>query len=114
VSENRGEAIERLRPTAAFYAGFFPRYNRLMAESGFPEEAKAVRAAWLKGDREGATRLVPDAMVQSLGIVGPAAESRQRIEAYRASGIRLPVISPAASGPDGKKSVMEAMRACAP
>ena len=114
VSENQAEAIERLRPTAAFYAGFFPRYNRLMAESGFPEEAKTVREAWLKGDREGATKLVPDAMVQSLGIVGSAAESRKRVEAYRESGIKLPVIFPAASGPDGKKSVMEAIRACAP
>ncbi len=71
VSKNQGEAIDRLRLTAAFYAGFFPRYNRLMAESGFPEEAKTVRAAWLKGDREGAAKLVPDAMIQALGIVGP-------------------------------------------
>ncbi|MFB3078577.1 MAG: LLM class flavin-dependent oxidoreductase [Lysobacterales bacterium] len=114
VSENQGEAIDRLRPTAAFYAGFFPRYNRLMAESGFPEEAKAVRAAWLKGDREGAAKLVPDAMIQALGIVGPAATCRERINAYRESGIRLPVISPAVSGPNGKESVMEALRACAP
>lgn len=114
VSENRAEAIGRLRPTAAFYAGFFPRYNRLMAESGFPDAAQAVRAAWLKGDREGAARHVPDAMVQALGIVGPAAESRQRIEAYRQSGIQLPVIFPAAGGPDGKTKVLEAIRACAP
>ena len=114
VSENQAEAIERLRPTAAFYAGFFPRYNRLMAESGFLEEAQAVREAWLKGDRDGATKLVPDAMVQALGVVGPAAKSRERIEAYRASGIRLPVIFPAAGGPDGQAKVMEAIRACAP
>lgn len=114
VSENLAEAVNRLRPTAAFYAGFFPRYNRLMAESGFPEEAKAVREAWLAGDREGAATLVPDAMVQALGIVGPAAQSRQRVEAYRESGIQLPVIFPAAGGPKAKENVMEAMRACAP
>ena len=114
ISENPREAIDRLRPTAAFYAGFFPRYNRLMAESGFPEEANAVRQAWLTGDRAKATQLVPDAMVQALGIVGPAAESRERIEAYRASGIHLPVIFPAASGPHGKEGVLEAIRACAP
>ena len=114
VSENEGEAMDRLRPTAAFYAGFFPRYNQLMAQSGFPEEAKTVRVAWLKGDHEGAAKLVPDAMIQALGIVGPAAQSRERLQAYRESGIWLPVISPAASGPDCKESVMEAKRACAP
>ncbi len=114
VSTNRQEAIERLRPAAAFYAGFFPRYNRLMAESGFPTEAAAVRAAWQKGDQAGAAKLVPDAMVQALGIAGTASEARERIEAYRQSGIRLPIIFPVGGGPDGKQRVMETIRACAP
>jgi len=114
VSTNRQEAIARLRPAAAFYAGFFPRYNRLMAESGFPAEAAAVRAAWQKGDQAGAAKLVPDAMVQALGIAGTAPEARERIEAYRQSGIRLPIIFPVGSGPDGKQKVMETIRACAP
>ena len=114
VSENRREAIDRVRPAAAFYAGFFPRYNRLMAESGFPEAAEAIRQAWLKGDREGAAQLVPDDMVQALSIAGPAADSRQRLEAYRESGIQLPIIFPVGGGPDGKEKVIEAMRACAP
>jgi alkanesulfonate monooxygenase SsuD/methylene tetrahydromethanopterin reductase-like flavin-dependent oxidoreductase (luciferase family) len=114
VAEDRREAIDRVRPAAAFYAGFFPRYNRLMAESGFAEAAAAIRQAWLTGDREGATRLVPDDMVQALSIAGPAADSRQKLEAYRESGIRLPVIFPVGGGPDGKERVMEAIRACAP
>lgn len=114
VSENRREAIDRVRPAAAFYAGFFPRYNRLMAESGFPKAAKAIRQAWLKGDREGAARLVPDDLVQALSIVGTAADSRQRLEAYRESGIQLPVIFPVGGGPDGKEKVIKAIRACAP
>ena len=33
VAPTRAEAFERLRPSVATYAGFFPRYNRLMAES---------------------------------------------------------------------------------
>ncbi len=114
ISENLQEAVDRLRPAAAFYAGFFPRYNRLMAESGFPKAAQAIREAWLKGDREGAAKLVPDDMVQALGIAGPAAESRKRVEAYRESGIQLPIIFPVGGGPDGKEKVMETIRACAP
>lgn len=114
VSANRQEAIDRLRPATAFYAGFFPRYNRLMTESGFPEEAKAIRAAWQKGDQAEAAKLVPDAMVQALGIAGTAAECRERIEAYRRSGIKLPIIFPAGGGSDGKQKVMDTIRACAP
>ena len=114
VSDDRKEAIDRLRPAAAFYAGFFPRYNRLMAESGFPKEAEAIRTTWQKGDREGAAKLVPDAMVQALGIAGTAAECRARVDAYRQSGIKLPIIFPVGGGPDGKQKVMNAIRACAP
>lgn len=114
ISTDRREAIDRLRPAAAFYAGFFPRYNRLMAESGFSEAAQAIRTAWQKGDQAGAAKLVPDAMVQALGIAGTAAECRERIEAYRQSGIKLPIIFPVGGGPDGKQKVMETIRACAP
>jgi alkanesulfonate monooxygenase SsuD/methylene tetrahydromethanopterin reductase-like flavin-dependent oxidoreductase (luciferase family) len=114
VSSDRREAIDRLRPAAAFYAGFFPRYNRLMAESGFPEAAQAIRAAWQKGDQTGAAKLVPDAMVQALGIAGTATECRERVEAYRQSGIKLPIIFPVGGGSDGKQKVMDAIRTCAP
>ena len=31
-------------PGVALYAGFFSCYNRLMAESGFPKAAQAIRA----------------------------------------------------------------------
>ena len=114
VSDNRQEAVERLRPAVAFYAGFFPRYNRLMAESGFPEAAQAIRAAWRAGNREGAAQLVPDELVQSLGVAGTPKECQERIAAYRSAGIALPIIFPAGGGADGKQRVMETIRACAP
>src|SRR5215467_4341153 len=38
VGETREEALSALRPGLAFYAGFFPRYNRMMAEHGFVDE----------------------------------------------------------------------------
>ena len=114
VSSSRQEAFDRMRPAVAFYAGFFPRYSRLMAESGFPEAAQAIRTAWQKGDREGAAKLVPDELIQALGIAGTPTECRERIEAYRRAGIALPIIFPLGGGPDGKQRVMDALRACAP
>jgi alkanesulfonate monooxygenase SsuD/methylene tetrahydromethanopterin reductase-like flavin-dependent oxidoreductase (luciferase family) len=98
----------------ALYAGFFPRYNRLMAESGFPEAAQAIRTAWAHGDHEAATRAVPDALIDATGVVGTPAECRARLEAYRRSGIALPIISPFSRGPHGKLRALEAIRACAP
>ena len=114
VAASRGEALARLRPSVAQYAGFFPRYNRLMAESGFPEAAQAIKAAWDRGDREGAARLVPEALIDAVAVAGTAAECRARVEDYRRAGLALPIISPRVGGPDAKASVLEAIRACAP
>lgn len=114
VAENRQEAIDRLRPAAAFYAGFFPRYNRLMAESGFPEAAQTIRAAWAKGDHAGAAKLVPDELIQAMGIAGTPKECRDRLDAYRQSELGLPVIFPVGEGSNAKQTVMNIIRVCAP
>ena len=114
VDTDRQAAFDVLRPGVALYAGFFPRYNRLLAESGFPEAAQAIRAAWLRGDREAASRAVPDAAIDATSVVGTPAECRERLAAYRRSGIALPIISPFSRGPDSQHRGMEAIRACAP
>ena len=114
MTNDRRQAFDAMRPAVAFYAGFFPRYNRLMAESGFPEAARAIKAAWDRGGPEAATPEVPDALIDAISVTGTPAECRARVEAYRRSGITLPIISPRPSGPDPKQVVIEALQACAP
>lgn len=114
VAADRRTALDAMRPGVAFAAGFYPRYNRLVAESGFPEAAQAIRAAWLQGDRTGAARAVPDELIAAISIVGTPAECRDRIEAYRHSGIALPIINPLTRGAGGKQQALDALRACAP
>ena len=114
VSADRNRAYAAARPGLAFYAGFFPRYNRLIAENGFPDEAAAIARAWAADDRAGAERAVTDDMIAATGIAGQPAECRERLEAYRASGLDLPIISPFARGPGAKEKFMAAIEACAP
>ena len=114
VSSDREAALAAARPGLAFYAGFFPRYNRLLAESGFSEEAAAVARAWGAGDSAGAARAVTDDMIAATGIAGTAAECRDRLDAYRDAGLDLPIISPFARGPDAKERFLAAIEACAP
>jgi len=114
VASNREEALAAARPGLAFYAGFFPRYNRLLAESGFPAEAAAVAEAWAAGDRPGAERAITDEMISATGVAGTAAECRERLDAYRASGVNLPIISPFARGPGARDRFLAAIEACAP
>ena len=114
VRATRREALDALRPGLAFYTGFFPRYNRLMAESGFPEEAARVAEAWSRGDRAGAERAVSDEMIDATSIASTPEQCRGRIEAYRRSGIDAPILSPFARGPGAKAKFEAAIRACAP
>jgi 5,10-methylenetetrahydromethanopterin reductase len=114
VAGRRDEAIARMRPALALYAGFFPRYNRLLAAAGFPDEVRAIKAAWDRGDRGAAERLVPEALVEAVSVAGTATACRERIAALREAGIRLPIITPRVAGPDGTRQAMDAIRACAP
>jgi probable F420-dependent oxidoreductase len=114
VAESSAEARERLRPGIAFYVGFFPRYNRLLAEAGFADAVATVKAAWDRGDKDGAARLVPDALIDAVAVAGTPAECREKIERYRASGIALPIVTPRGGGPDPTARVVAAIHACAP
>ena len=114
VADTGAEARERLRPGIAFYVGFFPRYNRLLAEAGFADAVATVKGAWDRGDTDGAARLVPDALIDAVALAGTPAECRGKIERYRASGIALPIITPRGGGPDPHARVVTAIRACAP
>jgi alkanesulfonate monooxygenase SsuD/methylene tetrahydromethanopterin reductase-like flavin-dependent oxidoreductase (luciferase family) len=108
------EARQRLKPGVATYAGSFPRYNRLLAESGFAEAAAAIREAWQRGDRDRAVALVPDALVDAVALAGSAAQCRERIAQYREAGVTLPIVTPRIVAGGGTPAVREAIRACAP
>ncbi len=114
LADSRAAALDTMRPGLAFYAGFFPRYNKLIAAHGFAAEAALIAEAWSRGDRAAATAAVSDAMIDATSIAGTPAECRERIEAYRQSGIDLPIISPFARGPGAKAVFEAAIRACAP
>ena len=114
VADEPADAFDALRPGVAMYKGFFPRYNRMAVDQGFGEEAAAIAEAWARGDREAAARAVSDAHIDSVCIAGTPERCQERIAAYHASGIDLPLIAPMAAGPNAKGMVQATIRACAP
>jgi len=114
VAETVAAAREAMRPAVAFYAGFFPRYNRLLGEAGFPDAVRAIKDAFDRDGRDAAALVVPDALIDAVALAGPPDHCRERLAAYRAAGLDLPIVSPRVSGPGGKAAAMGAIRACAP
>ena len=114
VARDQQAAFDGMRNAVAFYAGFFPRYNRLLAEAGFGDAVRAIKEAFDRGGREAAATKVPDELIDAVALAGTPQTCRERLEGYRRAGLSLPVVSPRVSGPEGLRMAMAAIRACAP
>jgi alkanesulfonate monooxygenase SsuD/methylene tetrahydromethanopterin reductase-like flavin-dependent oxidoreductase (luciferase family) len=115
VHDDLALARETARSGMAFFM-LLPAYNRLLHNSGFEAEAKAVAAAWARGDEAAATAAVPDRLIESAALYGPPARCRERLAALsKISGLDLLHIVPYPVGGDDRvTSIRRAMTALAP
>lgn len=114
VTSNTAQARDEARQSLAHTCGFYPRYNRFIAQNGFKEETDAIRSAWLDGDQERAARLVPERMVDAFAIIGDADECCRRIEEHRRAGVTFPILTFRAGVNGAKERIKETIRAMAP
>jgi F420-dependent oxidoreductase-like protein len=68
-------------------------YNDLFRRYGYEAEADAVQEAFLAGDQVGAAANVPDAFVDEVALVGPVERIRERLAAWRESGVTTLLVS---------------------
>lgn len=86
-------AFDLARGHMAYYiGGMGVFYHQTISRQGFGAEADAVRSAYLAGDRIKAAKLVPDAMVDAMMLVGTTEKCRARLDHYRAAGSTMPVV----------------------
>jgi probable F420-dependent oxidoreductase len=114
VAKTAAAARDALRPAVGLYAGFFPRYNRLLAEAGFADAVRDIKAAFDRGGRDAAAAKVPDELIDAVALAGTPETCRERIEVYRRAGLALPIVSPRVSGLDALATATATIRACAP
>jgi alkanesulfonate monooxygenase SsuD/methylene tetrahydromethanopterin reductase-like flavin-dependent oxidoreductase (luciferase family) len=69
-------------------------YNRFVSWCGFPDEARAIDAAWRAKDRTRNLAAVTDDMVDRLAIIGSAEHCRARLAEFVAAGVTTPMIQP--------------------
>ena len=111
--EPRGGA-RRAAARACLLCRVFPALQPDDGRARLRDEAAAIAEAWARGDRAAAERAVSDALIDATSIAGTPEQCRERIDAYRRSGIDLPIISPYARGPEAKARFEAVIRACAP
>jgi F420-dependent oxidoreductase-like protein len=67
-------------------------YNQYIRKVGFEAEAKKIQDLYLDGKRGEAIAAVPDALVDALHLVGPAARIRDRFQVWKQSKIGTMII----------------------
>jgi hypothetical protein len=91
-----------MRPMLALYIGGMGSrkqnfYNQLMIRYGFEAAARKVQDLYLEGHQRDAAAALPDELIDSVCLCGPADHVRERIARYRDAGVDILGITPLAS-----------------
>ncbi len=86
------KCLNHVKPGLALYVGGMGArgknfYNDLACRYGFEEAAKKIQDLYLSGKKDEATAAVPDALADEVSLVGPPERIRDRLQAWRESGV---------------------------
>jgi F420-dependent oxidoreductase-like protein len=105
IDDDLSAARDRMRPFIALYVGGMGSrkqnfYNALAVRYGFEEAARKVQDLYLEGKRDEAAAAVPDELVDTVTLCGPADRVRERIGVYRDAGVGTLGVTPVAGTKD--------------
>jgi F420-dependent oxidoreductase-like protein len=107
-----GDDVEHLRELARpmlalYFGGMGARgrnfYNDVLKRYGYEKEAEQIQDAYLSGDKKAAAAMVPAELVAGISLVGDEGFVRDRIAAYRESGVTILNVQPV--GPNGTADI---------
>jgi alkanesulfonate monooxygenase SsuD/methylene tetrahydromethanopterin reductase-like flavin-dependent oxidoreductase (luciferase family) len=93
ISDDRAAAAAMNRRTMVFYL-LLPNYRNAWREAGYGDEMAAVEAALARGEREKLGELAGERWLADCTLYGSAAEVREGVAAWRAAGLRTPILVP--------------------
>jgi alkanesulfonate monooxygenase SsuD/methylene tetrahydromethanopterin reductase-like flavin-dependent oxidoreductase (luciferase family) len=102
VDEDEEQLLPALRREIAGY-GRSRAYNQSFARQGYPDEARGMWQAWQRRDGRAAMRAVSDRLLADTFVFGDVEACRARLAAYRAAGLRTPVVVPISVHPDARE-----------
>ena len=101
VNDDLQAARDAMRGHIALYVGGMGSrdrnfYNQLVQRYGFEDEAKEVQDFYLEGKREEAMAALPDELIDTVALCGPADMVRDRLAVYRDAGVGTLGVTPVA------------------
>jgi F420-dependent oxidoreductase-like protein len=97
-AEAKQAVIDSLKPYVALYMGGMGAkdqnfHKNVFERMGYAEITDEVQELFLSGERDKATALIPDELVDDLHIIGSASEVRERVAEWEATGVTMLVLS---------------------
>ena len=104
VGEDVKGLLDLARPMFALYIGGMGAkgknfYNTLAQHYGYEHEAEQIQELYLGGNKRDAEALVPTELLEMCNLVGPESYVKERIEAFRESGVTNLQVMPVADDP---------------
>jgi F420-dependent oxidoreductase-like protein len=98
--------LDFVRPMAALYIGGMGArgknfYNDLACQYGYEAEAQKIQDLYLDGHKKEAEAEVPVELLELANLVGPESYVKERIEAFRESGVSTLQVTPVSDDPVG-------------
>jgi F420-dependent oxidoreductase-like protein len=99
IGEDVKGVLDLVRPTFARYIGGMGGrgknfFNDLVRRYGYEDEARRIQELYLDGKKQEAEAAVPLELLERVNLVGPASYVKERIEAFRASGVTNLQVTP--------------------
>lgn len=110
IADDRAAAAAVNRRTMAGYVTL-PNYRKYWADAGYTEEMQAVERAVAAGRRDEIPGLLSDRWLADCTLFGTAAEVREGVEAWRAAGVRTPILVASSTSGGQLQALREVMAA---
>jgi F420-dependent oxidoreductase-like protein len=116
IGEDVTELRDLLRPSFALYIGGMGArgrnfYNDLACRYGYEQEAIQIQNLYLEGNKAEAAALVPAELIERTSLIGPKSYVRERVAAFRESGVTTLNVTPIASSRARRVELIEEIRA---
>ena len=98
------------RRTLTNYA-FLPNYRNYWKEAGYVEEMDAIETAIAEGRRDDVPKYLSDKWLADNTLFGPAEKVRDGVAAWRAAGVRTPILVPSSAAGNQMKAIEEVFAA---
>ena len=108
------EKIKEAAQRACLYYVREKHHQFTMAKAGLGERHTQIRETYLKGDVEGALKLIDDDVLDQIAFVGTPEKVREKIKEYQNLGVSLAVIRHVVDRETGNVPILDNLAAIAP